>query len=238
MSRAGAAAAVFDVDGTICDTHSTMSRSLMWLRQRQHTPWRHGLWLSSLAWRVPLLWVTDQYNRDASDRQVYRQFAGLSAWQIAADASRCCDDVLLPICFREARDEIAMHLAAGRRAVLVSGGIDVLLAPLAAALGAELLAQRLVASDGRLTGEYRTYEVLGDVPPGMSQAARKAAALAKYAETSGIDLSASFAYGDSVNDLEMLAMAGTPVAVRPDRHLARIAQTRGWAVRQWRNGGR
>ncbi len=233
MTTGRAAAAVFDVDGTICDTRSTMSLALMWLRRRQHSAWRHRLWLASLGWRVPLLWLTDRFSRDASDRQVYRQFAGLSASQVADDAPSCCDEVLRPICFREAVDEMAMHRRAGRRLVLVTGGVDVVLAPLASALGAELLAQRLVTAGGRFTGDYRGYQVLGDDAPSTGQAARKAAALKKYAEHTGLDLAASFAYGDSVNDLAMLELVGTPVAVRPDRRLARIASERGWEVRHW-----
>ena len=140
---------------------------------------------------------------------------------------------MLPICFPEALAEMKSHRAAGRRLVLVSGGLDVVLAPLAEALGAELLAQRLVATGDRLTGEYQSYAVLGEQESAVSQAARKAAALARYAETTGIDLRASVAYGDSVNDVAMLEMVGTPIVVRPDRRLARIANERGWDVRRW-----
>ncbi len=230
---APAAAAIFDVDGTVCNTHSTSSRALMRLRERQHPRWRHRVWLASLGWRVPLLWLTDRVSRDASDRQVYRQYAGLSERRAIEDARRCCDEVLLPICFRQALAEIAAHKAAGRRVVLVSGGVDLVLAPLADALGAELLAQRLVMVDGWLTGGYRGYAVLDNDSTPATQAARKAAVLARYAATTGIDLRESFGYGDSVNDIAMLELVGAPTAVRPDRTLARIARKRGWAVRLW-----
>ena len=231
--RAAAAAAIFDVDGTICDTRSTASLSLVWLRRRQHSPWRHRMWLSSLAWRIPWLWLSDRVSRDAADRQVYRQYAGLSRQQVVDDARRCCEEVLLPACFPEALAEMAKHRAEGRRLVLVSGGVDIVLAPLAEALGAELLSQRLVSAGDRLTGAYRGYAVLGEQQPVVDQAARKAAALARYAETTGIDLHASFGYGDSLNDLAMLEIVGTAIVVRPDRRLAQIAGVRGWDVRHW-----
>lgn len=227
----GTSAAVFDVDGTICDTHSTTS--LYWLRSRHNAAWRHALWVGSLSWRVPLLWLTDHVSRDAADRQVYRQFAGLSARRVADDARSCCEERLLPACFAGALAEMAEHRAAGRRLVLVSAGLDVVLMPLAEALGADLLAQRLEVTGDRFTGAYRSYAVLDGDEPAMDQPGRKAAALARYAATTGIDLGASWAYGDSINDLAMLECVGTPIAVRPDRRLARIAAARGWEVRRW-----
>ena len=149
-NRTRTAAAIFDVDGTISATRSTTS--LIWLRQRQTSAWQHRRWLASLLWRGPLAWVADQIDRDHADRMVYAQFAGLSRRRLEGDAERCCEEVLLPTCFPEALAEMAAHRDAGRRLVLVSGGLDVVLAPLARALGAELLAQRLVADGDRVTG--------------------------------------------------------------------------------------
>jgi alcohol-forming fatty acyl-CoA reductase len=230
-SHGRTAAAIFDVDGTISATRSTTS--LIWLRQRQTSAWQHRRWLASLLWRAPFAWVADQVDRDRADRMVYAQFAGLSRRRLEGDVERCCEEVLLPTCFPEALAEMAAHRDAGRRVVLVSGGLEVVLAPLAGALGAELLAQRLVAEGDRLTGRHRSYAVLGESLAPMNQSERKAAALRRHAETTGIDLAASIGYGDSVNDVAMLEAVGTPIAVNPDRGLARIAGERQWAIRRW-----
>jgi alcohol-forming fatty acyl-CoA reductase len=230
------AAAIFDVDGTISATRSTTS--LVWLRRRQSSPWQHRRWLTSLLWRGPLAWAADRIDRDHADRMVYAQFAGLSRCRLEEDAEQCCQHLLLPACFPDALAEITAHRDAGRRVVLVSGGLDVVLAPLARALGAELLAQRLVADGDRLTGIHRSYAVLDEHPPSMDQSHRKAAALLHFAEVSGLDLPASFAYGDSVNDVAMLEAVGTPIAVNPDRGLSQIASARGWEIRRWRLPGR
>jgi len=234
--RTRTAAAIFDVDGTISATRSTTS--LIWLRQRQSSTWQHRRWLTSLLWRGPLALAADQINRDHADRMVYAQFAGLSRRRLEEDAERCCEDVLLPSCFPDALAEMAAHREAGRRLVLVSGGLDVVLAPLARALGADLLAQRLVADGDRMTGVHRSYAVLDGGTQPMDQAERKAAALFRHAEATGLDLPASFGYGDSVNDVAMLEAVGTPIAVNPDRGLARIAGERGWDVRRWRLAAR
>jgi hypothetical protein len=46
----------------------------------------------------------------------------------------------------------------------------------------------------------------------------------------GIDLSESYAYTDSVTDEPMLRAVGHPVAVNPDRDLARVAREEGWPI--------
>ena len=43
----------------------------------------------------------------------------------------------------------------------------------------------------------------------------------------------SSAYSDSATDLPMLEAVGHPVAVNPDRPLARLARERGWETRQF-----
>jgi phosphoserine phosphatase len=45
-----------------------------------------------------------------------------------------------------------------------------------------------------------------------------------------VDWPASYAYADSIHDLSFLELAGHPVAVHPDRQLARIARQRGWGI--------
>jgi hypothetical protein len=53
----------------------------------------------------------------------------------------------------------------------------------------------------------------------------------EMAVAEGIDLANSYAYSDSITDLPMLELVGNPVAVNPDRDLARVAREREWEVR-------
>ena len=55
----------------------------------------------------------------------------------------------------------------------------------------------------------------------------------ELAERTGLDLSASSAYSDSATDLPMLEAVGRPVAVNPDRALAKVARERGWEMRNF-----
>ena len=55
-----------------------------------------------------------------------------------------------------------------------------------------------------------------------AQAAKELAAIRSY------DLTRSFAYSDSLNDLPLLASVGTPYVVNPNSDLARIARKNAW----------
>jgi hypothetical protein len=66
-----------------------------------------------------------------------------------------------------------------------------------------------------------------------AQGDSKATAMHELAERTGIDLGASSAYSDSATDLPMLEAVGRPVAVNPDRALAKIARERDWEVRNF-----
>ena len=59
----------------------------------------------------------------------------------------------------------------------------------------------------------------------------KADAMRELAERDGIDLAESYAYSDSATDIPMLECVGHPVAVNPDRELAKRARAEGWEVR-------
>jgi phosphoserine phosphatase len=73
---------------------------------------------------------------------------------------------------------------------------------------------------GRICGEH------------MSGGA-KLRAVTGIAARYGIDLARSYAYGDSVGDVQMLEAVEYGVAVNPRRRLARVARERGWETRVW-----
>jgi HAD superfamily hydrolase (TIGR01490 family) len=79
---------------------------------------------------------------------------------------------------------------------------------------------------GRYTGRLS--------PEGVLHGQAKAAAVAELAERRDIDLSESYAYSDSVNDLPLLELVGHPIAVNPDADLKRIARDRGWPAYELR----
>jgi len=77
-----------------------------------------------------------------------------------------------------------------------------------------------VADDGLYTGEIEFY----------AYGEGKAEAIKEFAEREGVSLDESFAYSDSYTDVPMLEAVGHPVAVNPDKELAKVAGNRGWEV--------
>ena len=65
----------------------------------------------------------------------------------------------------------------------------------------------------------------------------KAQAIRELAEREDLDLGASYAYSDSESDLPMLRLVGHPVAVNPDKTLARVAREEGWEIMRFERLG-
>jgi phosphoserine phosphatase len=59
-----------------------------------------------------------------------------------------------------------------------------------------------------------------------------------FAAEHDIDLSASYAYSDSLSDLPMLEAVGHPVVVNPDPALAEVAKREEWQVMRFERLGR
>jgi HAD superfamily hydrolase (TIGR01490 family) len=120
------------------------------------------------------------------------------------------------------------HLAAGRRVWLVTATPVELASIIANRLGLTgALGTVAEHKDGVYTGQ-----LVGELLHGPA----KAAAIRALAEREGLDLSRCTAYGDSANDIPMLSLVGTAVAINPDPELRRVAKEQGWQVRDYRNG--
>ena len=147
---------------------------------------------------------------------------GWEQHQVVAVVEESIEDAVEPIIYAEAMDLIEQHRAEGRLVVIVSASPEEIVTPLGRHLGVdETIASRAeVDSDGRYTGAVAFY----------AYGPYKAEAMTELAERRGIDLAASYAYSDSYTDVPMLEAVGHPVAVNPDRVLARIARDRSWEV--------
>lgn len=217
---AGNVAAFFDVDGTL--TRTTILHPLVWYQHSRLSRPRFAAWLTGLALQLPAYVHTDRRDRAAFTRLFYRRYAGLVADEVRQFHRRTFDQHLKPRLYPVAVEKVAWHRAQGHRIILISGGIDLTLQPLADYLEAtELICVRLEEKDGVLTGALATVPMVDS---------EKASAVRGSV---GIDLAQSFAYGDSNSDVPMLECVGHPVAVNADRRLRELARQRGWLVLQW-----
>jgi HAD superfamily hydrolase (TIGR01490 family) len=126
----------------------------------------------------------------------------------------------------EARSEplrlLGLHARMGRDCYLVSASAIEIVQVLADELGfAGAIATEAEVVDGIYTGR---------LAHPFRHGTGKAEAIAALAREKGYDLSLSFAYSDSHNDLPMLEIVGIPVVVNPDSRLAAVAYKRGWPV--------
>ncbi len=113
---------------------------------------------------------------------------------------------------------VATMRAHGAWTALVSGGFDVFTSRIAALLGFdENRANRLIERGGRLTGEV--------AEPILGRAA-KAEALTGIASRLGLSPADAIAVGDGANDLDMIRLAGTGVALHAKPAVAAAAKVR------------
>lgn len=147
--------------------------------------------------------------------------------QMASLVTDALEDVIEPIVFREALDEIAAHKAAGHKVFMVSASPEEIVVPLSKYLGADGAVATIAETDrsGKYTGEVEFY----------SYGPYKVDAMEALSLEHDLDLSESYAYTDSITDLPMLEAVGHPVVINPDRALAKIAVDRGWEVRTFSN---
>lgn len=71
--------------------------------------------------------------------------------------------------------------------------------------------------------------ILGDVVEGVV----KRNIAINFSTCNNIDLKSSFAYGDSMSDIDMLELVGYPIVVNPDKKLRKQAVQRKWRIESW-----
>jgi fatty acyl-CoA reductase len=221
------AAAFFDLDGTL--VKSTIVHYYMFFRQQRMSPTWRRIWTNLFWMKCVVYLIMDQVDRSRLNVIFYRNYRGLRADETRAQARACCEQVLMPRLYREARKAVEAQRAAGRRLVLLTGSLDFVVAPFAEALGFdEVIAARLAEAAGRFTGGLEGSPIGDDVKADRARA---------WADAHGASLADCHAFGDSIADLPLLAAVGHPHAINPDRRLTAIAQARGWPIERWTEPG-
>jgi HAD superfamily hydrolase (TIGR01490 family) len=124
--------------------------------------------------------------------------------------------------YPEARQLIEQLQAQGRRVVLATSSLDLIVRPLAEHLGIEDVIATALEFDGdRCTGRFAEGPLLKD---------RKREKVHEYIRSRGVGWQDCSFYTDSVYDIALLESVADPVAVNPDKRLSRIATSRGWRI--------
>ena len=214
-------AAFFDLDKTVIATSSVMALGSTFYRDGLIS--KRTIVRGLYAQVVYLLVGADENKMDRMREAMLTLTRGWDQEHVKELVRETLDDVLTPIIYAEALELIEEHRKAGRKTVIISSSPVETVEPIGEYLGVDdVIATRArVDVRGRYTGELEFY----------AYAAHKAEAMREMAVAESIDLAASYAYSDSITDLPMLDLVGHPVAVNPDRELARIAREREWEVR-------
>jgi HAD superfamily hydrolase (TIGR01490 family) len=216
-------AAFFDLDKTVISRSSTLALSRPLYRAGMVS--RGQLLRGAYAQLVYLLVGADEDKMERLKDGMLQLTRGWDRTQVERLVENVILDVIDPYVYAEALDLMELHRSEGRRVYIVSSSPEEVVRPLARHFGVSgVIATRAgVDPEGRYTGELEFY----------AYGAQKAEAVRAVASRSGIDLARSFAYTDSITDLPLLDSVGNPVAVNPDRELRKIAEERGWQIRDF-----
>jgi HAD superfamily hydrolase (TIGR01490 family) len=216
-------AAFFDLDKTVISKSSSLALTRPFYRAGLVT--RSQLLRGAYAQLVYLMVGADEKRMDRAKDGMLALTKGWKKTEVEDVVREALEDVVDPYIYQEALDLIALHRALGRRVFIVSSSPEEVARPLAERMGVgDVIATRPEIVDGRYTGRLEFY----------CYREHKAEAIRRIAGELGIDLETSYAYSDSITDRPMLESVGNPVAVNPDRELRRLAQQRGWTIRDFR----
>jgi HAD superfamily hydrolase (TIGR01490 family) len=217
-------AAFFDLDKTVVAKSSTLAFGRELYREGLISP---ALVLKgAYAQVVYQLLGADEERMERSRVTMLELTKGWDAERVQRLVRETLQEVIDPLIYAEALELFEEHRRAGRDLYLVSSSGVEIVKPLAEYLGMPHVLATLpgIDGDGRYDGTLEFY----------CYAENKAVAIRAEADRRGLDLTASFAYSDSITDVAMLEAVGHPVAVNPDRELRTLAQERGWPVRDFR----
>jgi HAD superfamily hydrolase (TIGR01490 family) len=154
--------------------------------------------------------------------------AGHSVAELTALGEEIYDELMADKIWPGTRSLAQMHMDAGQRVWLVTATPVDLATIIARRLGLTgALGTVLESEDGVYTGR-----LVGEMLHGPA----KAHAVRALAAREGLDLRRCTAYSDSANDVPMLSVVGTAVAVNPDGTLRENARKKGWEIRDFRTG--
>ena len=211
---------VFDVDNTIIKGNSAWYFLLETLSE--------GIVRFSQIYRLPLEWLAYKLGRPNMDfiEDAVRHLANIEKSTLERAAQACFERRIRPNIYADAARLIGEALARGDRVIFATSSFQTIIQPLErffAITGS--LASVMDFCDGRTTGRIVGSSLFGF---------KKRAAVQAWLGENGLRPEDVCCYSDSYTDLPLLEFCGKPVAVNPDRRLAKKAKKRGWDILRFR----
>jgi HAD superfamily hydrolase (TIGR01490 family) len=164
-------------------------------------------------------------NQDFIEEAV-KHLAGIEQQELENLAASCFTRRLRPNIYTEGIELIGEIHRRGETALFATSSFHTLLRPLEEFFGIrDSIASTLEFAEGKTTGRLVGLSAFGK---------NKRTAVIAWLEERRIPPEAVRFYSDSYTDLPLLEWCGHPVAVNPDRFLAREAKRRGWEILRFR----
>ena len=219
------AAAFFDVDNTLVQG-SSLVHFARGLAARKYFTYGD---LARFGYAQAKFQLTGKENSDdvaAGRNKALAFIEGRETSELASLGEEIYDEIIADKIWQGTRALAEMHLDAGQQVWLVTATPSDLAVTIARKLGLTGALGTVAESvDGIFTGR-----LVGEILHG----AGKAHAVRSLAIREGLNLRRCTAYSDSINDVPMLSLVGTAVAINPDAALRSVARNRGWEIRDFR----
>lgn len=213
-------AAFFRVEGVVTPLTSMRAAAAMALGTRVLKERITRLSAFALAGPLSMLGATRGAGRVRE--MAWASVKGISRHRLTYLGEEYWDTEMRPSIRPQAVELIERARLQGRRLVLLSDSIDLIVDHLAAALNVDdVVCNSLVFDGTTASGELQTPVISGER---SGQWARQ------YASERGFDLGHSLAYGAQASDALLLSAIGSPCAVAPDFALRRMAVDNDWPV--------
>lgn len=212
-------AALFDMDHTLLRVDTAMSWT-KFLYRRGELP--RAMLAKAIYWST--LYKLAVLDMETVFTKLCMDLEGDSEAEMIAKCAVWYREHVAPHVAPAARVAVEHHRQAGHTIVLATGSTVYAAKPVAAGVGIEhVLSSELEVVGGAFTGK----------PSALCFGRHKVTLAEQWAASHGIDLSRSYFYSDSYNDLPMLARVGRAIAVNPDARLRRHAKKNGWPIQHW-----
>ncbi|NLE07542.1 MAG: HAD-IB family hydrolase [Parcubacteria group bacterium] len=155
----------------------------------------------------------------------YSFLKGKSISEIENLINNFFNSILKKYIFKEVIEIINDHLKNGRKVILVSNSVDILIKKIAEYLNvSDFISTKLEVQNDRYTGK-----IIGSMMYGEN----KIKAVEQYAQKNNISLNNSWSYADHYSDIPLLLKTTYVFVVNPSKKLQQIATEKNWQVLQF-----
>lgn len=212
---------IFDLDGTLIQGQSQKMMALRLWHEGQISIW---IFVPVIFWFL-LYKIGIAPNVSWVMRKAYSLLKGIKTKELDRILETIIREEIKPKIFPQALEKIRDFQKRGYEVGIVSTSINPLIEILVKELHLDFgIGTKLEDNNGSFTGRIR-----GKVLYGLE----KANQVQQLARQRGWNLAESYAFTDSYSDIPLLKLVGRPVAINPDHHLKKKAQSLHWPIYSW-----